>query len=94
MTQLNDELIRKETIQLANDGPTVHTTKYETKVPTLHKSYLLFFSLIISALTIAVPFFTDAANSLQSQNLYIGMMLTKGKSHIVTSLQLVVCYTL
>lgn len=56
MTQLNNELIRKETIQLANDGPTVHTTKYETKVPTLHKSYLLFFSLIISALTIAVPF--------------------------------------
>ncbi|BCK48647.1 DUF2079 domain-containing protein [Streptococcus dysgalactiae subsp. dysgalactiae] len=79
MTQLNNELIRKETIQLANDGPTVHTTKYETKVPTLHKSYLLFFSLIISALTIAVPFFTDAANSLQSQNLYIGMMLTKGQ---------------
>lgn len=79
MTQLNNELIRKETIQLANDGPTVHTTKYETKVPTLHKSYLLFFSLIISALTIAVPFFTEAANSLQSQNLYIGMMLTKGQ---------------
>ncbi|MDV5973368.1 DUF2079 domain-containing protein [Streptococcus canis] len=79
MTQLNEEFIRKETIELVNDGPTVHTTTYETKVPTLHKCYLLFFSIMISGLTIVVPFLTDAGNSLQSQNLYIGMMLTKGQ---------------
>ncbi|VHC69665.1 hypothetical membrane spanning protein [Streptococcus pyogenes] len=79
MIELNDEFIRKETIELANDSPRVHTTQYETKVPRLHKCYLLFFSIIISSLTIAVPFLTDAANGLQSQNLYIGMMLTKGQ---------------
>ncbi|MGT2935580.1 DUF2079 domain-containing protein [Streptococcus castoreus] len=79
MSQLNKEFMLKEMKESGSDDTTLHTTKYETKVPTLHKCYLLFFSIIISALTIATPFLTDVANSLQSQNLYIGMMLTKGQ---------------
>lgn len=27
-----------------DDGPTNHTTKYETKVPSLHKTYILIIS--------------------------------------------------
>lgn len=50
-----------------------------TKVPTLHKFYILILSLVLSCLSIALPVFTDLANSLQSQNLYTGLMLTKGQ---------------
>lgn len=42
MSQFNDENeTRLEPIRI-DDGPTLHTTKYETKVPTLHKCYLFF----------------------------------------------------
>lgn len=49
------------------------------KVPFLHKFYMLIFSGVLSLLSVAMPFFTDFANSLQSQNLYIGMMMSKGQ---------------
>lgn len=62
-----------------DDGPTNHTTKYETKVPSLHKTYILIISFLVAFLSVANPLLTDLANPLQNQNLYIGMMLTKGQ---------------
>ena len=49
-----------------------------TKVPQPHKLYILLLSVLVSCLSVAVPMFTDMANSLQSQNLYIGLMFTQG----------------
>ncbi|UVF02689.1 DUF2079 domain-containing protein [Streptococcus equinus] len=49
-----------------------------TKVPQPHKLYILLLSVVVSCLSVAVPMFTDMANSLQSQNLYIGLMFTQG----------------
>lgn len=49
-----------------------------TKVPQPHKLYILLLSVVVSCLSVAVPLFTDMANSLQSQNLYIGLMFSKG----------------
>lgn len=63
----------------AYDGSTLHTTKYETKVPSLHKFHIFFYSIIVALLSVATPFLTEFANNLQSQNLYVGMMLTKGQ---------------
>lgn len=79
MSQFNDENeTRLEPIRI-DDGPTLHTTKYETKVPTLHKCYLFFYSFLVAILSVANPLLEHVANPLQSQNLYIGMMLTKGQ---------------
>lgn len=50
-----------------------------TKVPQPHKLYLLILSVVISCLSVSMPVFTDMANSVQSQNLYIGLMFTKGQ---------------
>ncbi|MGT2933696.1 DUF2079 domain-containing protein [Streptococcus catagoni] len=79
MSQMNDDSLKGQNLRHHNDSPTLHTTKYETKVLGLHKLYILFYSLIAALLSFALPIFTDGANSLQSQNLYIGMMLTKGQ---------------
>lgn len=79
MSPLNEDVVLGEVTYVLNDGPASHTTKHETKIPVLHKCYLLFISIVISSLTAAVPFLIDAANAFQSQNLYIGMMLTKGE---------------
>ncbi|VTT48067.1 DUF2079 domain-containing protein [Streptococcus porcinus] len=62
-----------------DDGPTIHTTKYETKVPSLHKTYILIISFLVAFFSVANPLLTHLANPLQNQNLYIGMMLTKGQ---------------
>ncbi|MDU6444363.1 MAG: DUF2079 domain-containing protein, partial [Streptococcus sp.] len=50
-----------------------------TKVPRPHKLYLLILSVVVSCLSVSIPVFTDMANSVQSQNLYIGLMFTKGQ---------------
>ena len=50
-----------------------------TKVPRPHKLYLLMMSIIVSCLSVSVPIVTDVANSVQSQNLYIGLMFAKGQ---------------
>lgn len=50
----------------------------KTKVPRPHKLYLLLVSIIVSCLSVSIPVFTDLANSVQSQNLYIGLMFAKG----------------
>ncbi|SUN49455.1 membrane protein [Streptococcus equi subsp. equi] len=79
MSQLHQEVMLEKVNYLVKDHPSSHTTKYDMKVPSLYKFYIFFFSIIASLLTVAVPFFADTANSIQSQNLYIGMMLTKGQ---------------
>lgn len=79
LSQLHQEVMLEKVNYLVKDHPSSHTTKYDMKVPSLYKFYIFFFSIIASLLTVAVPFFADTANSVQSQNLYIGMMLTKGQ---------------
>ena len=51
----------------------------KTKVPLVHKFHIAFFSILTACLTVALPFFSDLANSLQSQNIYTGMMMTSGQ---------------
>lgn len=55
------------------------TFSKKTRVPALHKFYIVMLSLVLSSFNVALPFFTDLANSIQSQNLYTGLMLTKGQ---------------
>ncbi len=64
---------------IAYNGSTLHTTKYETKVPHLHKLQILILSFLASFLTVANPFLADLSNSLQSQYLYIGQLLLRGQ---------------
>lgn len=49
-----------------------------TAIPWKHKSHILILSLILSVFSISVPCFTDFANSMQSQNLYIAKMFANG----------------
>ncbi|MFS1664210.1 DUF2079 domain-containing protein [Streptococcus sp. zg-JUN1979] len=49
------------------------------RVPTSHRFYLLLLSAVVSLLSVAVPLFTHYANSVQSENLYIGMMMVRGQ---------------
>ena len=49
-----------------------------TAIPWKHKSHILILSLILSIFSISVPCFTDFANSMQSQNLYIAKMFANG----------------
>ncbi|MGT2807835.1 DUF2079 domain-containing protein [Streptococcus iniae] len=79
MTHFNEETLSERDNSEYNDGPRLHTSKYETKVPSLHKIHIILLSLAVALLSVANPLLTDAANSLQSQNLYVGMMLTKGQ---------------
>ncbi|KHD44174.1 DUF2079 domain-containing protein [Streptococcus hongkongensis] len=79
MSQLKTDNINESVSNSAYDGSTLHTSKYETKVPSLHKFHIFFYSLLAAFFSVAMPFFSDFANSLQSQNLYIGMMLTRGQ---------------
>lgn len=43
-----------------------------------HKGHILILSLILSIFSISVPCFTDFANNIQSQNLYIAKMFANG----------------
>lgn len=88
MSQMTDDYMPDLADIPMDDGPTIHTTKYETKVPSLHKGYILCFSIFLAFFSVANPFFIHFANPLQSQNLYIGMMLAKGQipySEVFTS---------
>ncbi|MEX2804356.1 DUF2079 domain-containing protein [Streptococcus sp. H31] len=53
--------------------------KPNTKVLNKYKFSILLFSLILAVCTVALPLFADLANNVQSQNLYTGLMLTKGE---------------
>jgi len=52
--------------------------KTKISLPWKHKGHILIFSLILSIFSIAVPCFTDFANNIQSQNLYIAKMFANG----------------
>ena len=52
--------------------------KTKISLPWKHKGHILIFSLILSIFSIAVPCFTDFANNIQSQNLYIEI----GRAHV------------
>ncbi len=62
-----------------NENRSHQESSRRTKVPQPHKFYLLILSVIVSCLSVSMPLFTDLANSVQSQNLYIGLMFTKGQ---------------
>ena len=52
--------------------------KNKISLPWKHKGHILIFSLILSIFSISVPCFTDFANNIQSQNLYIAKMFANG----------------
>ena len=52
--------------------------KTKISLPWKHKAHILIFSLILSIFSISVPCFTDFANNIQSQNLYIAKMFANG----------------
>ena len=52
--------------------------KTKISLPWKHKDHILIFSLILSIFSISVPCFTDFANNIQSQNLYIAKMFANG----------------
>ncbi|AXQ79597.1 DUF2079 domain-containing protein [Streptococcus chenjunshii] len=57
----------------------VRPKKPSTRVLGKHKFSILLFSIVLAVCTVALPLFTDLANSVQSQNLYTGLMMTKGQ---------------
>ena len=52
--------------------------KTKISLPWKHKAHILILSLILSVCSISVPYFTDFANNIQSQNLYIAKMFANG----------------
>ena len=52
--------------------------KTKISLPWKHKGHILILSLILSIFSISVPCFTDFANNIQSQNLYIAKMFANG----------------
>ena len=52
--------------------------KTKISLPWKYKGHILIFSLILSIFSISVPCFTDFANNIQSQNLYIAKMFANG----------------
>ena len=50
----------------------------KVSIPWKHKSHIIILSLILSIFSISVPYFTDFANNIQSQNLYIAKMFANG----------------
>ena len=79
----NDEK-QDEKIEVAIQGHTNESSSSQkgkapiTAIPWKHKSHILILSLILSIFSISVPCFTDFANSMQSQNLYIAKMFANG----------------
>ena len=68
------------TIQGHTDDSNSSQTEKKTKIsiPRKHKGHILILSLILSIFSISVPYFTDFANNIQSQNLYIAKMFANG----------------
>lgn len=72
--------LEQETVSTLQTEQTSQSTQGPKKISISwnHTVYMLFFSLILSIFSISVPFFTDFANGLQSQNLYTGMRFASG----------------
>ncbi|MDU2267223.1 MAG: hypothetical protein E7E05_01410 [Streptococcus salivarius] len=75
---------QSEKIEVAIQGHTEESNSSQiekkTKISLLwkHKGHILILSLILSIFSISVPCFTDFANNIQSQNLYIAKMFANG----------------
>lgn len=52
--------------------------KTKIKVPSQHKFYIALMSLLVSVISIALPIFSGLASTQQSENLYIGFMMSQG----------------
>ena len=79
-TQENQSEKIEVTIQGHTDDSNSSQTEKKTKIsiPRKHKGHILILSLILSIFSISVPCFTDFANNIQSQNLYIAKMFANG----------------
>ena len=79
-TQNNQSEKIEVTIQGHTDDSNSSQTEKKTKIsiPRKHKGHILILSLILSIFSISVPYFTDFANNIQSQNLYIAKMFANG----------------
>ena len=79
-TQDNQSEKIEVTIQGHTDDSNSSQTEKKTKIsiPRKHKGHILILSLILSIFSISVPCFTDFANNIQSQNLYIAKMFANG----------------
>ena len=75
---------QSEKIEVAIQGHTEESNssqiekKTKISLPWKHKGHILILSLILSIFSISVPCFTDFANNIQSQNLYIAKMFANG----------------
>ena len=79
-TQDNQSEKIEVTIQGQTEDSNSSQTEKKTKIslPWKHKGHILILSLILSIFSISVPCFTDFANNIQSQNLYIAKMFANG----------------
>ena len=79
-TQDNQSEKIEVTIQGQTEDSNSSQTEKKTKIsiPRNHKGHILILSLILSIFSISVPCFTDFANNIQSQNLYIAKMFANG----------------
>ena len=78
--QSNDQSYSRLGYQLEADGyQESQELSWKIKLPRFHKFCILLLSLIASILSVSVPMLVGLANSVQSQNLYIGLMFTKGQ---------------
>ena len=79
-TQDNQSEKIEVTIQRHTEESNSSQIEKKTKIslPWKHKGHILILSLILSIFSISVPCFTDFANNIQSQNLYIAKMFANG----------------
>ena len=79
-TQDNQSEKIEVTIQGHTEESNASQIEKITKIslPWKHKGHILILSLILSIFSISVPCFTDFANNIQSQNLYIAKMFANG----------------
>ena len=79
-TQENQSEKIEVTIQGHTEESNASQIEKITKIslPWKHKGHILILSLILSIFSISVPCFTDFANNIQSQNLYIAKMFANG----------------
>ena len=79
-TQENQSEKIEVTIQGHTEESNASQIEKKTKIslPWKHKGHILILSLILSIFSISVPCFTDFANNIQYQNLYIAKMFANG----------------
>ncbi|MCB5091497.1 DUF2079 domain-containing protein [Streptococcus mutans] len=68
---------RRETTKKTNANTHLSADQNAVEVSSLHRFYIVMFSIFVSFFSVAMPFFTDFGNALQSQNLYTGFMMTQ-----------------